>query len=497
MWPFKNKKKTNQRMFAGAVISRLTADWMAATSSIDSEIKASLYALRNRTRQLCRDNDYARSAVRCIRNNVIGNGIKLQSLAMMKRGQKLDEKLNTAIEMSWCEWTKKQNCHTAGKLNFQDIERLIMNSLPESGEIIIRKIRQPFGDSKIPLALEIIEADLLDDQFNGVSLEGNQIRMGVELDKWLRPVAFHFLYKHPGDFFVANLEERTGQRRRVPAEEIFHLYITDRIGQTRGVPWFASCIMRLRHMAGYEEAEVIAARASACLMGFIESPEGEAPYDAVVNDQRVTDFEPSVIKALNPGEKMNVPQLNRPGNQFDPFIRTMLRGVSSGIGVSYESVSKDYSQSNYSSSRLALLDDRDNYKVLQNWLISNFHQPLFEEWLDLAVLSGEIQIRDYELNSIAYKYPKWVTRGWNWIDPAKEVAAAKDAVRNGFRTLGDVISESGSDIEEVFSQRARELDMAAELGLVLDSDPSQVNDKGLAQIGEAPPALEPAPKQGA
>lgn len=487
MWPFKKKQKA-KRMYAGAIVSRLTNDWMTSNASIDTEIKSSLYALRNRVRQLCRDNDYARAALRTIRNNVVGPGIKMQGTVIMKRGGKLDDRLNTLIESVWTDWQKKENCHTSGKLCFQDIERLIMNSLVESGEIIIRKIKQPLGKSKIPFCLEVIEADLLDDQFNGISLEGNPIRLGVELDKWLRPVAYHFHNKHPGDYFVSELEARTGQRKRILAEEIVHLFISDRPGQTRGVPWFASTVMRMRHMAGYEEAEVVAARASACLMGFIETPEGEAPYDGVQDDQRVTDFEPSVIKTLQPGEKMTTTNFNRPGNQFDPFMRAMLRGVASGIGVSYESLSKDYSQSNYSSSRLALLDDRDNWKVLQAWMISNFHQPIFEEWLDLAVLSGEIQIRDYELNSNAYKYPRWIPRGWSWIDPAKEVAAYKDAVRNGFTTLSDVISQSGADIEDVFNQRGREIDMAEELGLVLDSNPAQVNEKGIAQVAEPPPA---------
>lgn len=483
MWPFKKKTEAKKRLFAGARIDRLTADWITSNTSADSELRTSLPKLRDRSHELCRDNDYVRSAMRTIKNNVVGQGIALQAMAKMKRGQKLDEKSNTKIESLWMKWGNKKNCHTAGKLCFQEVERLAISSIAESGEVLIRKIYKSFGDLKTPFALEVVESDLLDDNYNGVSEFGNQIRMGVEVDQWKRPVAYFFRTKHPGDYFAdTNNERKNVLRIRIPANEIIHLFVTDRIGQTRGVPWLASSIMRMRQMGGYEEAEVVAARASASLMGFIETPEGEPSADGIMDGERVTDFEPGVIKTLDPGARMNVPNINRPGGQFDPFMRAMLRGAAAGIGCSYESISKDYSQSNYSSSRLALLDDRDHWRVLQSWIIANFHQTLFEEWLYLAVLSGDLQIDDFETNSENYLYPKWVPRGWSWIDPAKEVAAYRMAVRNGFMTVTDVIAQTGGDIEEVFAQRKREIAMAEASGIILDSDPAQTSDKGTINV---------------
>ena len=471
-------------MYQGAMASRLTADWVTSGTSADAEIKGSLPRLRNRSRQLVRDNDYARQAIRAVKNNVVGTGIRMQAqVRMVRGGGRLDAPVNDAIETAWKTWCKKQYCNTAGRLSFQDLQRLVVGAMAESGEVFIRKVRQPFGGSRVPFALEVIESDQLDDNYTGKStVDGNEWRMGVECDRWGRPVTYAFLRKHPGDApFSAPASAR---HQLIPASEIIHLYLVDRPGQTRGVPWLATAIQRLHHLAGYEEAEVIRARASSALMGFIESPEGELQGDEVIDGERVSNFEPGVFKYLAPGEKVSVPALDAPDGQFEPFLRAMLRAMAAGVGCSYESVSRDFSQTNYSSSRLSLLEDRDHWRALQQYLIENFHQPVYEAWLEMAVLGGVLNLPFYETDPERYRQVRWMPRGWAWVDPAKEVQAYKDAVRCGFKTLGEVVSEQGGDLEELLVARASELEMADELDLMFDTDPHEVNASGTQQAGD-------------
>ena len=379
-WPFNRKKKqVARRGYAAAQYNRLVADWVTASTSIDSEIRGALRKLRDRSRDLARNNDYVKNFFRAVENNVVGQGIPFQSQVKQLRGNKLDDRINQMIEQEWHKWTRKDRCHTAGQLSFQDIERLAIREVGEAGDFFVRMILQPFGGSKVPFALELIEADLIDENYNGRADNGLEIRMGVEVDKWGRATAYYLFRRHPGDFQFVHGVEPNNVRVRVPAEEMIPLFMVERAGQTRGVPWISASIMRLHHMQGYQEAEVIAARASASLMGFIESPEGELIGDDVEGDQRVTEFEPGVFKQMRPGERVNVPDLHRDGAGFDPFMRAMLRGVAAGVGASYETLSRDYSQSNYSSSRLALIDDRDNWRSIQAWFIRNFHQIVFEK----------------------------------------------------------------------------------------------------------------------
>jgi len=316
--------------------------------------------------------------------------------------------------------------------------------------------------------------------------------MGVEVDKWGRPVQYAFLAKHPGD---GPFSGSPGKRHLLlPASEVIHLAILERPGQTRGVTWFASAIKRMHHLSGYEEAEVVRARASSALMGFITSPEGELdPGGEVYDGERVSSFEPGVFKYLQPGESVNVPSLDAPDGQFEPFLRAMLRAVAAGIGCSYESVSRDFSQTNYSSSRLALLEEREHWKTLQDYMVKNFHQPVYAAWLEMAVMSGALNLPLYEVDPERFKRVKWVPRAWGWVDPQKEVAAYKEAIRCGFKTLAQVVGEQGGDLDEYLIARKAELEKLEELGIAVDTDPNVMTAAGSLQPAAAESVDLPSP----
>lgn len=475
------------RSYAGAAYGRATADWVTLSTSADAELYTSLRVMRNRCRQLVRDNEHARQAQRLITNNVVGQGIGLQAEVPMRRGVKLDDRTNANIEDAWAQWGRARSCHTAGRLSWAAMQRQIINAMPESGEILLRKVKQRFGGSRIPFAIEVIEVDQLVDNFSGRAPNGNQVRMGVEVDEWLRPVAYWLYPRHPGDIMQQGVPQ-SNEYRRVPAEEIIHVGIFDRPNQTRCVPWLHAAMTKLRHIGGAEEAEIVRARASAAIMGFIKTPEVDVPgddegegADGIMDGERVWDMAPGTIRTLGPGEEFNGFNPSAPNAALDPFLRYMLRCVASGIGLSYESLSRDYSQSNYSSSRLALLDDRDQWRVLQQWFIETVHVEVFEAWLEMAVLSGELDLPAYETVPQIYQAVRWQPRGWDWVDPAREVAAYKAAVRAGFQTTQDVVGMKGGVFADKLAQRAREIEQTAEKGLVFDTDPAQVNDKGAAQ----------------
>jgi len=478
----------DRRAYEGSIVSRLTSDWVTSSTSADAEINSSLVRLRNRSRQLVRDNAYARQALRAITTNVIGHGIRLQAQVPMQRGGgRLDEVLNRQIEAAWDRWCRPNTCHTAGRLNFVEISRLAIQAMAESGEVFIRMVPQAFGGGSVPLALEVLEADLVDESRNiGPLADGTEWRMGVKVDKWSRPISYLFRTRHPGDI-QSGLAHHLVE---VPADEILHLAMIDRPGQTRGVPMFAAAIKRLHHLAGYEEAEVVRARAASSLMGFITSPEGELQGDEVYQDERVSNFEPGVFKYLAPGESVSVPALSSPDGQFEPFLRAMLRAVSATTGVPYSSVSSDYSQTNYSSSRLELLESREHWRTMQQFMIEHLHRPVFERWMRAAVAVGQLNLPGYELTPERYDAVKWYPRGWGWVDPEKEINAYKEAVRCGFATQAQIVAEQGGDLEELLMARKAEVDRAEELELQFDTNPA---DDGLGGYVEpTDPAAETA-----
>jgi lambda family phage portal protein len=461
-----------RRAYEGALVSRLTADWVTSSTSADAEIDGSLVRLRNRSRQLLRDNPYVQAARRAIVTNVIGRGIRMQSrVPMVRGGGRLDKPINDRIEAWWRRYCRKEHIHAAGKLSFARILRQSMAAVPESGEVFIRLVPEQFGNSGTPLGLEILEGDLCDETHTvGPDANGLEWRMGVQVNRWGRPTAYRFRLRHPGDVSGAVGYKTTD----VPAEQIIHLFIPERPGQTRGVPWFASSIKRMHHVAGFEEAEVVGKRARSSLMGFIQSPEGELVGDGVEDGERLTNFEPGVFKHLAPGESITVPQLGNADTEYEAFLRPMLRSLAACSGVPYPTVSADYSQSNYSSSRLERLEVLELWRSLQDWMIEDVCQVVFERAMAAAVGVGTLQLPGYDLAPERYEAVKWFPRGWEFVDPQKEADANEKLVRGGFKLQAQVVAESsgGGDLEDLLVARAAEVNRAEELGLQFTSNPA-------------------------
>jgi lambda family phage portal protein len=485
------------RQYASAKNDRLTSGWTANNGSADIELVTSLTNLRSRSRQLVRDASYAKRARVTVVNNVIGSGIGMQAQVRTTRDV-LAERINDDIEAVWTEWAEADSSHTGGRLSFKALERAAMGQVFDAGEVFIRIHRSKFGNSSIPLALELIEAERIADEYfaTGAPANGNAIRMGVEVDKFHRPVAYWIRERHPNEAyrFAGQGPERL---ERVPAQDIIHLALIDRWPQTRGEPWLHAAARRLNDMDGYSEAEIVRARAQASVPWAIETAEGVESFgEEQIDGSAIMDIEPGTAKRLNPGEKMNAPSPNSPNPALDPFMRYMLREVAAGVGVSYESISRDYSQSNYSSSRLALLEDRDLWRFYQSWFVCDFRTRIHREWLQAAVLSRAIRsipIEQYAMEPRKFEAVLFKPRGWSWIDPTAEVDAYMAAIKAGLTTVTDVVAQTanGQDIEDVVATRARELKLFEKEGLVFETSP-EFYDKDEPAV--KPP---PAPPDGA
>lgn len=492
--------KIRTRMYHAAKVSRLTQGWGQSNTSEDSELSSSLRILRSRSRELCRDSAYAKRAKVIVQNNVIGAGIGMQAKVMTSR-HALNDRVNDSIETAWARWSRATSCHTGQSLHFCDLERAMVGQVFEAGEIFIRTRYQAFGNSDVPYVLELIEPERLADEFQPSPQEQNAgVRLGIETDVFHAPLAYWIRTVHPGELRLTAAQ--TSRVERVPADQIIHLRLIDRWPQTRGVPWLHAAARRLNDMDGLGEAEITAARAAACYMGFIESPAGESPQygDTQADGSEVADFTPAMVERLKQGEHFNFAAPNRPNAQLDPFMRLMLREVAAGVGVSYESLSRDYSQSNYSSSRLGLLDDRDLWRVLQMWIIRSFREVVHRRWLQQAVLARAIpaiSLDEYAQTPAKFEEVRFKPRGWSWIDPTKEVEAFKEAIRCGFTTQTDVIAQTaaGRDFEDTLKERKQELEMAASMGLAFESDPAFVPPAPESASVPEPPEDEAEPPE--
>ena len=268
----RKQEKPRKRNYTGAQVNNLTWDWVTANLTSDEYLRWNLKRLRERSRDLERNDDYMRNFLRKLEINTVGaKGIILQSKVYFKTTNDLDIKSNSIIEDEWRRWAR-QYVSVCETLSLRDFLKIILRTIARDGEVLICKIRG--YDNPYRYALQILEADFLDEDLNQDLPNGNRIIMGVEKNRYGKPVAYHLFEKHPGERSYA------GNRHiRIPAEEILHLFIKERPTQSRGVPWVASAMIKLRMLGAYEEAEVVAARVAASKMGFFTEDIEGASYE--------------------------------------------------------------------------------------------------------------------------------------------------------------------------------------------------------------------------
>ena len=445
------------RSYNAADSSRLLADWISQGKSSTAEIKGQLKTLRARSRDMAINNDYAARFLQMVGDNVIGpSGIKLQ--VKSRDGGKLDKFANDQIEAAWSKWSKRGVCTVDGRLSFRDVQKLIAETTARDGECLIRMVRGVDAKNDFNFALQVLDADYLNDDY---STNDGSAEMGVEMDSFGRPVAYHLWSVHPGSDRAYN----RAKTLRVPSADILHTYVSKRPEQVRGVPWMASAMFRLKMLGGYEEAEVVAARLAASKMGFFTTPTGEEyigdGQDAAGNT--IMEAEPGVFEQLPAGVEFQEFNPTHPTSQFRDFVKGVLKGAAAGMGVSYVGLANDLESVNYSSIRQGALDERDHWRGVQSWFIDSVMQPIFDEWL-LAYLSSRLTNlppRKYD----KFNAPMWSPRGWQWVDPLKEVKANVEAVAAGFKSKSEVLAEQGRDFEETLDALASEQELEEAAGL--------------------------------
>lgn len=451
----------NTRVFAAAQYSRLTGDWYTSLISADQELKGDARRLRGAARSLVRDNSYAARFVNFLAENVVGDcGIRLQSRISTTRGT--IGGINAKVEEAWAKWCEPENCTVDGRLSFDEVQRLEIASLPQDGEVLIRMVRG--ADNAFGFALQVLDPDLLDDELTidaAQAPNGNEIRMGVEVDRWMKPVAYWLWSHHPSELGKSGAKR---ERVRVPAEEIIHEYIVKRPGQTRGVTWFAPIMLDQKMLQGYQEAEITAARIGASNMAAVTiDPEKWAGGDDTLPGyaEIPMEVEPGRFMRLGPGEALQATSFDHPASAFDSFTKSILRSISAGLNVSYLTLSGDVSAANYSSMRAGALPEQEHLRVLQMWVVRKICRRVYRAWVQMAQLTGHLPARPEG----AYDAVKWQPPGFPWVDPQSDLQANEIAVKNGWKTNAQVCGEMGGDYEENLEQLKAEADLRKQYGI--------------------------------
>lgn len=437
---------------------RFRDNWMPTNAPPEQIDRGGRDIIRARARDLERNSSLAKAAVEAIVRNVIGTGIHPQAATG-------DEKLDDILESKFKAWAKAKNCDITGQMDFSEQQAFLLRRRVYDGEILALKVADK--KARIPFKLQALEADLLDTSILEAPGTKNYILSGVEVNEYYKPLAYWFKQSSPDGLTIHD-------PRRIPAEQVIHLFQKTRVGQVRGIPEIVQVMDDIKDTGDYKDAELVAARIAACVAMFITRQGAGLPGRTTAegsNGTKIENIYPGMIETLLPGEDIKMANPARASAGVKDFIEIQQREVAAGTGQSYEVVSRDMSKSNYSSARQNHLEDRKTWVPMQKFMITHFCQPIWEEFVTYCVLSGEVQIKDFWNDPEKYFNVHWIAPGWTWIDPLKEVAASTKALEAGITTLEKICAEKGEDWKENLKQRAKEQEYARSLGLVLGEQP--------------------------
>jgi len=464
--------QTFSRSFEGAMKNNLTADWNDELKSINEDVRESAQRLTVRAHDLFKNNAYARRYVDLFRMNVVGpDGFNLQSRAgewtINKDGKPQfvqDDAANAMIEDRFADWSKAANCTVDGGLSFRALQDQLAIYIARDGEFLVRKI---YNKSKYAFQLQVLEPHLLDHNLNKDLPNGNFIRMGVEVDNWRRPVAYHLMRRTP-KYDAYGTTYYQVAHDRIPATEIYHGFLHEWAFQYRGYSRMAPVMIHLRMLKAWEIAAVVNARQTAERPGWLkkESPQGDAKFPT---PEKGADGQPTIPSSIGEygflpsGWGVEKPESDYPHQQHEMFVRANLRAIASGLGVSYNMLANDLVGVNYSSIRAGLLDEREQWKGWQRWFIEAFLEPVFGDWLEMATIAGEVKISFAKLDQ--YNCPVWTGRRWAWVDPLRDVEALVLEREALLKSRTQAVAERGGDFRDVVEQIAREEEFLKSLGI--------------------------------
>lgn len=475
--------------WAGGALNRnQTLNWAPFGGSPDADAQVDRRFLRNRSRDMQRNNPLARGAINTNVTSAVGTGLQLRvridaDELGMEKGAARDWQRKT--EQEFCLWADNARmCDAESTLNFAGLQSLAFRSALESGDVFAPLPMVPRAGLPYDLKVQLVEADrVVNKDFvpDSITLYG-----GIERDKYGSPVRYHIMRQHPGGSFGPfrtpdNADQYTWDvvpafGTRTQRRNVLHMFDKLRPGQGRGLPYLAPVIETLKQLADYTDGELRAALVSSLFTVFVKSDSGlglDVGADGYANSKAQTTGDVSklgsgAIVDLAPNESIETANPGRPNPAFDGFVLALLRQVGVALELPFEVLVKHFNSS-YSASRAALLEAWRYFKGRRAWLAQMFCQPVYEAFMDEAVLKGRIDAPGYFEDPAlraAYLRASWVGDSQGQIDPLKEVQASKERLALLLTTYSDEVAAlTGEDWEDVVARRQFEEELIDEANL--------------------------------
>ncbi len=465
------QKRTQRRSYKAAEHTNSNFNWRTTTETEDSAIHKSLVAVRARSRNLARNNPIMKHFLQLLGQNVVGaHGFKLQSLAKTSDGM-LDSIKNEAVEVAWKDWGKKENCDLYQKQSLTQLCDTLIKTVAKDGECLIRLIKEksnknnPYG-----FKLQLLDADRLDMTLTNIDLDnGNTVIMGVELTQFGQPVAYYLRkFTTKDSSHLSGII--TADHERVSTDDLIHLFLQDNVEQTRGMPWAHAVMIYMQDLDEFNHACLMAAKVGAASTVFLEREAGErteSVADYEENGEYIQELGFGEIRSIPSGFSMKSFSPDYPSDAYQIYTKRLLQAIAGGLGLSQVFLGNDTEDLNYSTARTIIIEERNYWLRIQNFLIEHFMDRIYTEWLKQSLLNKKIVTKtEQTLSAVELKTLKehvFIGRRFEAIDPQKEENANLMAYQNMQKPRSQILAESGKDYREVLQQYKQDRELEKEI----------------------------------
>ncbi len=448
------------RHYEGAAGGRRTQGWRRSATDVNQATGPFLSRLRDVARDLVRNNPYAESGLSTIVDHAVGWGIVAKPVPLNKQAAE-----------RWQAWAGTTACDADGRHDFAGLQKLVMRTVVESGEALVRRrLRRPEDGFAIPMQLQILEPDFLDtskDSLSGLSGEA-RIVQGVEFDLIGQRVAYWLFPEHPGSALASATSVR------VPAANVLHIFRSQRPGQVRGASWFAPVLLRFKDFDEFEDATLMKQKIAACLAVITSDVDGTAPPLGTADpttSPELDSLEPGAILNVAAGRSVTV--VDPPAvRDYADYTQTQLRAIATGLGVAYEDLTGNYTDLPFSAARMSRIR---HWARVEDWrwrlLVPQLCDPVYAWFAEVAAIFGVAGGSTAE----------WTAPPAPMIDPVNEGLAYARNIRAGIQSLSEALRERGYDPEVVLQEIAADNALLDTLGIVSDSDPRKTTQAGQLQ----------------
>lgn len=466
------------RGYDGAARGRLNGSWRTPNTSAETEIGTSAQLLRDRMRDLVRNNPYAANALSVLVTHAVGAGIVPRSK-------------DKTVNKLFAEWAKQ--CDADGHMDFHGLVSLTTGGMLEAGSGVVRRRRRRLEDGlAVPLQLQVMEVDHLDATKNGALANGRRAAYGIEYDALGKTTAYWMFPNHPGNTMLTSTTSLASVP--VPASDVAFAFVKQRAGQSQGVPWGHAAIRRLYDLDTYEEAEIIRKKLESCMVGVVVGGDDVGGVGLSLNENEmagVYDADGNIVEKFAPGMLYHARggkdiKFTQPANtaNYDSYKNSMLHTIATGFRVPHAFLTGRLDKVNYSSSKIGLETYKRIIDDLQ-WkvIIPMICQPLWDWFCEAAYFAGKIKSRTVPVEWSPPRFPS--------ADEAKDVAARVNAMRSGLLNPLVAIAETGYTPDEVLDGYVEWNKMLDDKGLIFDSDPRRMSQAGQTQQASADDPPDP------